>query len=79
MIQLFIEAWSVQTLNWKLFYTISIWFLLYVLYLTIKLIYIYLKIRRLEKQSKHPIIQQLDDMHRALEAGFEVRPKRFLK
>jgi hypothetical protein len=69
MIQLFLEAWSVQTWNWKLFYLMSAWFLLYVSY----------KIRRLEKQSEHPIIQQLDAMHRALEAGFEVRPKRFLK
>tara|TARA_Y100000114_G_C11493306_1_gene200897 strand:+ start:227 stop:403 length:177 start_codon:yes stop_codon:yes gene_type:complete len=57
----------------------SAWFLLYVLYLVGKLLYISYKIRRLEKQSEHPIIQQLDAMHRALEAGFEVRPKRFLK
>tara|TARA_R100001443_G_scaffold40064_1_gene53476 strand:- start:21951 stop:22085 length:135 start_codon:yes stop_codon:yes gene_type:complete len=42
--------------------------------------YITYKLRKIEKESKkNPVTKQLDDMYRMLDAGFEVKPSRFLK
>jgi len=80
MIRLFLESWAVQSLDWKIFYVMSINFVVFITYQFSKMAYISYKLYKLEKESKeNPVTKQLDDMYRMLEQGFEVRPSRFLK
>ena len=79
MIKLFLEAWAIQSLDWRIFYTMSIGFVSYITFEILKMIVISYKLKKAEKEYNKTFVSQLDDMYQKLEAGIEINPSKYLK
>ena len=80
MLKLFIDTWMIQSLDWKIFYGMSIIFLSGILYQFAKMIYISIRLKLIEaREPVSDISIRLDEMYRKIDAGLEVRPTNFLK
>ena len=80
MLKLFIDTWMIQSLDWRIFYAMSIIFLSGILYQFAKMIFISIRLKLIEaREPVSDISIRLDEMYRKIDAGLEVRPKNFLK
>lgn len=80
MIRLFIEAWAIQTWDWKLFYSLSLTFITWFVVSILRMAWLSFRIYLLERKlPKSDISVKLDEMYRKMNAGIEVSPKQFLK
>jgi len=79
MLKLFIDTWMIQSLDWRIFYAMSILFVGFFIYQVSKMIYISVRLKMLETKYQSDISRQLDDMWRKIDAGLEVKPSKYLK
>jgi len=80
MLKLFIETWMIQSWDWRLFYGMGIYFIGFLIYQFAKMGIISYKLMQLERQElKNPISSQLDEMYKKLDAGIEIRPRKYLQ
>ena len=79
MIKLFLEAWAIQSFDWRIFYTMSIGFVSYITFQILKMIVISYKLKKAEKEHNKTFVSQLDDLYKKLDAGMEVNPSKYLK
>jgi len=79
MLKLFIDTWMIQSLDWRIFYAMSILFVGFFIYQVSKMIYISVRLKMLETKYQFDISRQLDDMWRKIDAGLEVKPSKYLK
>jgi len=69
----------IQSLDWRIFYAMSILFVGFFIYQVSKMIYISVRLKMLETKYQSDISRQLDDMWRKIDAGLEVKPSKYLK
>lgn len=80
MLKLFIDTWMIQSLDWRIFYAMSIIFLSGILYQFAKMIFISIRLKLIEAiEPVSDISIRLDEMYRKIDAGLEVRPSNYLK
>lgn len=80
MLKLFIDTWMIQSWDWRLVYGMGIYFIGFLIYQFGKMGIISYKLMQLERQElKNPISSRLDEMYKKLDAGIEVRPRKYLQ
>ena len=80
MLKLFIDTWTIQSLDWRIFYAMSIIFLSGILYQFAKMIFISIRLKLIEAiEPVSDISIRLDEMYRKIDAGLEARPSNYLK
>lgn len=80
MLKLFIETWMIQSWDWRLVYGIGIYFIGFLIYQFAKMGIISYKLMVLERQEQtSKVSSQLDEMYKKLDAGIEVRPRKYLQ
>ena len=80
MLKLFIDTWTIQSLDWRILYAMSIIFLRGILYQFAKMIFISIRLKLIEAiEPVSDISIRLDEMYRKIDAGLDVRPSNYLK